>query len=507
MAKNSRSTKKSASQDPSEDLLKSLMEEISIDEAELSQVTNASESPKTSKSKSHSMPDGLDLATKVEELTTSMLIPGMKSAEEDEDSEDLAILLDQNFNESTQLSQVNEQLEGSNIKMSQIPPKPSAAKPLSNADLENNGAFEIEDVPVIGINEPTVFARSDRNPGQSNPIQVLTDKLAGERGDEYPVQNVHEIPAIPELATEVMPSAESLFKSIGDDIGKGLTDFRDRVEKNLPLTGISQVSNISDKTVALSSQKDVHHTKTSTGYGVGDKTVAVAGFSDRNEVKIEDKVKVSIGEVRPSSPLAAWGKPDSNNIGIAHNLEIAQEKILRLEQDNAMLRQQNDELVAAAEVIKERADLLANELSLLKEDRDSLDQSFKNELLLLKNQMARKDSELERVSGKAEELESMLRFDMKKIRVRERELENRLELLRSEKNALVKSKDEMILDLRRKCDQFQLETESFRQKCIELNKVIEASQDSVKRTTRALRLAMANLELQDENKQNLKKAE
>jgi hypothetical protein len=40
-----------------------------------------------------------------------------------------------------------------------------------------------------------------------------------------------------------------------------------------------------------------------------------------------------------------------------------------------------------------------------------------------------------------------------------------------------------------------------------LNRVLDTNQDSFKRTTRALRLAMANLELQDENKIPLKKAD
>jgi 4-diphosphocytidyl-2C-methyl-D-erythritol kinase len=56
-------------------------------------------------------------------------------------------------------------------------------------------------------------------------------------------------------------------------------------------------------------------------------------------------------------------------------------------------------------------------------------------------------------------------------------------------------------------DQVQLEVESYRQKCVELNKALDVNQDSFKRTTRALRLAMANLELQDENKIPLKKAD
>jgi hypothetical protein len=56
-------------------------------------------------------------------------------------------------------------------------------------------------------------------------------------------------------------------------------------------------------------------------------------------------------------------------------------------------------------------------------------------------------------------------------------------------------------------DVLQMEVESYRQKCLELNKLIETNQESFKRTTRALRLAMANLELQEENKVPMKKAE
>ena len=96
---------------------------------------------------------------------------------------------------------------------------------------------------------------------------------------------------------------------------------------------------------------------------------------------------------------------------------------------------------------------------------------------------------------------------MKKIRIRERELENRLELIRAEKNTLTKSKDDQILDLRRKMDIMQMEVDSYRQKCVDLNKNLETNQDSFKRTTRALRLAMANLELQEENKPALKKVD
>lgn len=247
-----------------------------------------------------------------------------------------------------------------------------------------------------------------------------------------------------------------------------------------------------------------------TAGGDSDKTVAVAGYQVRSHSDYDDKVRISVGQNRISSGYQAWNSGGSaeSNLGQAENLRIAQEKIIELEQENDKLRLQNEELMAASEIIKERSDLLSAQVNEYKNDRDSLEDSFKNEIVLLKNHLARKDAELQRAQFKTEELDSRLKFDMKKIRIRERELENRLELIRAEKNAVVKNKDEQILDLRRKMDVLQMEVESYRQKCVELNKSIESSQESFKRTTRALRLAMANLELQeDSNKAPLKKVD
>jgi hypothetical protein len=239
-----------------------------------------------------------------------------------------------------------------------------------------------------------------------------------------------------------------------------------------------------------------------------DKTVPMAGYAERNNQNQDNQVRVSVGQSRGAffPGYANWGNSDSQ-LAQAENLRIAQEKILEIEKENEKLRMQNEELIAASEIVKERADLLQGQVQEFKNDRDGLELSFKNELQLIRNQFHRKDNELQKAQMKIDELDSRLKFDMKKIRIRERELENRLEMIRAEKNALVKSKDEQILDLRRKVDQIQLEVESYRQKCIDLNKVLDTNQDSFKRTTRALRLAMANLELLDENKSPLKKVD
>ncbi len=267
-----------------------------------------------------------------------------------------------------------------------------------------------------------------------------------------------------------------------------------------------------ESTVALDGHQSPHNDgkKFELSNGDSERTVAVTGFQIKNDLYYDDKIKVSVGQNRTtaySTGYAAWGTGSDSNLAQAENLRMAQDKILDLERENEQLRQQNEQLISASEIIKERSDLLAAQVTEFQNDRQGLEDSFKNEMTLLKNHLVRKDAELQRAQFKVDELESRLKFDMKKIRIRERELENRLELVRAEKNAIVKNKDEQILDLRRKMDIVQMEVDSYRQKCVELNKLVEINQESFKRTTRALRLAMANLELQDENKVSLKKVD
>ena len=89
--------------------------------------------------------------------------------------------------------------------------------------------------------------------------------------------------------------------------------------------------------------------------------------------------------------------------------------------------------------------------------------------------------------------------------MRERELENRLELLKVENSTLLKTKNETILDLKRSIDQLNLELETFRNKGQELNKKLENKQEALRRTVKTLRLALAMLEGSDDSIE-LKKA-
>ncbi len=178
----------------------------------------------------------------------------------------------------------------------------------------------------------------------------------------------------------------------------------------------------------------------------------------------------------------------------SEHLRIAQSRINDLEREVDCLRRENEELASACETLKRRGTehLSAAEHA---EKRFKESQDFFNaEKEIMRQSLHAKTLEVDELRSKVENLELRLSSDLKRIRVRERELENRLELMRMENTTLVRSKDEIILDLKRQIDQLTGEAENYRAKCQELYKQIEASREQFSRTVRALRIALAGLE-------------
>lgn len=195
----------------------------------------------------------------------------------------------------------------------------------------------------------------------------------------------------------------------------------------------------------------------------------------------------------------------------AENLRMAQQRILELERSCEKLREENDQLSSAGEVARARAEELQQKVHLLEKARSDVREQAAAEIAVFKDNLQSRDVELVRLKTKIQELESRLSSDLKKIRVRERELENRLELSKMEKSALVRSKDETILEHRRKIDQLIVDLESYKEKCVELSMKIDSNQEQFSRTVRALRLALTNLEVHENSTLSavtpLKKAE
>ena len=178
----------------------------------------------------------------------------------------------------------------------------------------------------------------------------------------------------------------------------------------------------------------------------------------------------------------------------SENFRIAQQKILDLEAETERLRQENEALAAAGETIRKNSDQLRAENEALNRKLEQAKETFLQEREILNASNSGKDRELKELKVKIEEYEVRLSSNLQKIRVRERELENRLELVKMESSAVVRSKDELLLDLKRRLDQAQIELENYRQKSQEIHKNMTEKQELLRRTVKALRLALSMLE-------------
>ena len=216
-----------------------------------------------------------------------------------------------------------------------------------------------------------------------------------------------------------------------------------------------------------------------------DRTVIAAPKS----AVVEPKISYGGGKVKSSAFESQFAQAD--------HLKLAQQRVLDLEREIERLRKDNEVLSSAGEISKSKLEELIVRAQNLEKQREDLRELNDSELRIFKDGLLAKDAEIHRLRNKVEELESRLSNDLRKVRVRERELENRLELSKAEKAALLKTKDETILELKRKTDSLQNELESYQNRIIDLGQKLEANQEQFARTVRALRIALTNLEVND----------
>jgi len=204
-------------------------------------------------------------------------------------------------------------------------------------------------------------------------------------------------------------------------------------------------------------------------------------------------VKTSVGRYAVRPGTGVHGANEAHLFQV-ENLRVAQQKILDLEDELGRLRQENEKVVAAAEALRRENDDLSTKFEQASHRLTTTKEAFVQEKEILEQSGKAKERELKELRIKVSEFETRLASNLQRIRVRERELENRLELIKMENSALSRNKDEMLLDLKRQIDQMNNELDNYRRKTQELNKKFQDKQELVRRTVKALRLALSLLE-------------
>lgn len=255
-----------------------------------------------------------------------------------------------------------------------------------------------------------------------------------------------------------------------------------------PVRKVIEISEVRSATIAAEPTQQMPSNKT--------RTSPADSFAQKAAVTLNPMTSVASDHQSgwTSQTSAGVHRSAGSDLMQSEHLRLAQDRILELEDLVTRFRVENEQLSAAAEALRNRSDELVSRSENIENSYKERFAALNDEKIVLDNQIRARNKEKQDLQIKVEELEMRLSTDMKRVRVRERELENRLELVRIEGTAVLRSKDEMLLELKRKIDQLAQELENYRAKSKDLNRRHDLQQDRVRRTVKALRLALSMLE-------------
>ena len=175
-------------------------------------------------------------------------------------------------------------------------------------------------------------------------------------------------------------------------------------------------------------------------------------------------------------------------------LRAAQKRIIDLEEELEVLRENNESLTSASEVLKERIDELMAETEDMRRQNEDEKASFLEEKQTLLSVSEDMKKQLERLKTNKKQLEKRLDKDLQSIRIREHSLENRLDLLKMDGELIQKSKDDKIIDLQKSINKLNLQLENSNKKNQELKNYIDELKESSRKIVSVLRATVYNLE-------------
>jgi hypothetical protein len=104
------------------------------------------------------------------------------------------------------------------------------------------------------------------------------------------------------------------------------------------------------------------------------------------------------------------------------------------------------------------------------------------------------DARLRQAKTEIDRVKERIRLDIRRIRVREKELENQLEVLKKDSERLISARDEKVLELKRKLDVMEFNTELLQEQLAEEKHSAEILRQKLKDAAQAMRQAGGFLE-------------
>jgi len=137
---------------------------------------------------------------------------------------------------------------------------------------------------------------------------------------------------------------------------------------------------------------------------------------------------------------------------LSSRLKIADERVLSLENSLKAEREKSVDLDTLAEERKIQLDRFEKEKVLEMENLQSELSDLRFQIKAKSDKGRVLEQQLKEAAGELERLKERVRNDIRKIRVREKELENKLELIKKDSELLLAGRENKIIELKRKVD-------------------------------------------------------
>lgn len=204
-------------------------------------------------------------------------------------------------------------------------------------------------------------------------------------------------------------------------------------------------------------------------------------------------------EARQAQPGAAIFSSAEAALRQSENLRVAQKRISDLENELERVRRENENLRSASETLRRRMDELQAQSENAEVNTQEVKKIADEERKVLRGQLSNRDREMAELRARIDDAEGRLEANFRKIRVRERDLEHRIEIIKAESQSIAANKDRMILDLKRQIDQLSAELNHAKSHAQETFNQFKERQEIARRAVRALRIALTVLEGEEDS--------
>ncbi|MEW6057089.1 MAG: response regulator [Bdellovibrionota bacterium] len=175
-------------------------------------------------------------------------------------------------------------------------------------------------------------------------------------------------------------------------------------------------------------------------------------------------------------------------------LSYAKEELAKSEETIKRLNLQNEDLAHQFADLKRKHSQQQEELRHAGKSREGDLEQLRFEVKTKIDRIKFLEEKLTDSAEQYEKLKERVRLDIRKIRVREKELESKLEILKKDSETLISARENKILELKRKIDLLEFNYDTLQDK-LEIEKQnMRAGQDKLERIAKVLRLALGIIE-------------